>query len=330
MNIHSQKILGSTFGLGAVVIFGLMGYNFLSAAVWAPPTAAPASNNTETPVNIGTNDQIKNGGLGVDALSVVGGDIGITSAGPRLKMTNTTAGSMDWWLHNSATSFYLIADRNGNGNWNLPSESPWPMQVVASTSPAGDYARFSNAVRSPKYCDENGLNCFDAADVGTIVGGGQGYINYARQYCGLNIPNPGSISLHGVKLKNGSFRDFYDGVNATAIIEWECTGPNATVDYDIENACGLTVSNPSSPSIHGVRLRNGSFYDIYDSNNSTEVLEWRCTSPRPELAALGSACNFSVQNPGSFSLDGIIDRQQNFFDLWDPTNSTARLVWSCL
>ena len=37
---------------------------------WTGPTATPPAGNTPTPVNIGTTNQIKDGGLGLDALSV--------------------------------------------------------------------------------------------------------------------------------------------------------------------------------------------------------------------------------------------------------------------
>ena len=171
--------------LALTIIFSCFaGYSFMNAA-WTPPPAAPPTSNTEAPVNVGTTDQVKNGGLSVDALSVTGNTnvtgtstitgiygLNVTSAGPRIKMTNTTVGSTDWWLHNSGSSFYLIADRDGNGNWTTPAENPWPMQVVASTTSTGDFVSFSNKVRANEYCERNGGNCFAAADVNAVITAG--------------------------------------------------------------------------------------------------------------------------------------------------------------
>ena len=144
-------------------------------AAWTPPLDPPTA-NVDAPINVGSIDQVKSAGLSVDALSVIGGSMGITSPGPRIKMTNTSTvpPSFDWWLYANGPSFYLIADRDGNGNWNTPAEAPWPMQVVVGATSTSDFVKFSNAVRSPKYCDEVGLNCFDAAEVDAAMSGAIG------------------------------------------------------------------------------------------------------------------------------------------------------------
>lgn len=54
--------------LSAILIVGL---NYANAA-WSGPTASAPDGNTPAPVNIGILSQIKNGGLGVNALSVFG------------------------------------------------------------------------------------------------------------------------------------------------------------------------------------------------------------------------------------------------------------------
>ena len=153
--------------LALTILFtGFAGYTFMNAA-WTPPLDPPTA-NVDAPINVGSIDQVKSAGLSVDALSVIGGSMGITSPGPRIKMTNTSTvpPSFDWWLYANGPSFYLIADRDGNGNWNTPAEAPWPMQVVVGATSTSDFVKFSNAVRSPKYCDEVGLNCFLASSLG--------------------------------------------------------------------------------------------------------------------------------------------------------------------
>ena len=47
-----------------------LGMSYVMA--WTGPTSAPPDGNTPTPVNVGATDQVKNGGLGLDALSVFG------------------------------------------------------------------------------------------------------------------------------------------------------------------------------------------------------------------------------------------------------------------
>jgi hypothetical protein len=47
-----------------------LGMSYVMA--WTGPTSTPPDGNTPTPVNVGATDQVKNGGLGLDALSVFG------------------------------------------------------------------------------------------------------------------------------------------------------------------------------------------------------------------------------------------------------------------
>jgi len=66
-----QKTITKTLIL-AIVLTAALGVNYLFAA-WTGPTQAPPAGNTDAPVHVGTTDQVKNGGLSVDALSVFGG-----------------------------------------------------------------------------------------------------------------------------------------------------------------------------------------------------------------------------------------------------------------
>ena len=66
-----QKTITKTIILLVVLTLAL-GVNYLFAA-WTGPTQAPTGGNTSTPVHVGTTDQVKNGGLSLDGLSVFGG-----------------------------------------------------------------------------------------------------------------------------------------------------------------------------------------------------------------------------------------------------------------
>jgi hypothetical protein len=45
------------------------------ALAWTGPTSAPPSGNVSAPINVGTTDQIKNAGLGINSLAVFGNAI---------------------------------------------------------------------------------------------------------------------------------------------------------------------------------------------------------------------------------------------------------------
>lgn len=66
-----QKIITKSLILIAVLTVAL-GTSYLFAA-WTGPTQTPPDGNTDAPVHIGTTDQVKDGGLSVNALSVFGG-----------------------------------------------------------------------------------------------------------------------------------------------------------------------------------------------------------------------------------------------------------------
>ena len=105
-----QKTITKSLILVAVLTVAL-GVNYLFAA-WTGPTQAPTGGNTSTPVHIGSTDQIKDGGLSLDALSVFGGgyfqgDVGIGVITPTEALdvvggvrvgnsTNANAGTIRW------------------------------------------------------------------------------------------------------------------------------------------------------------------------------------------------------------------------------------------
>ena len=55
-----------------IILTAALSVNYLFAA-WVGPTQAPPGGNTSTPVHVGSTDQVKEGGLSLDALSVFGG-----------------------------------------------------------------------------------------------------------------------------------------------------------------------------------------------------------------------------------------------------------------
>ena len=150
--------------LTAILIISLT-INYLQAA-WTGPTATAPQNNTDAPINTGTATQNKDGTLGVDGLAVFGNGV-VDSYAPQIEFSDRN--NKDWWIHVNNDRFYLLADRDDNGSYS--GEGPWPIQMYAGANSSADWVQFSNQVRAAQFCDQNGDNCFTAADVG---GGGGG------------------------------------------------------------------------------------------------------------------------------------------------------------
>ena len=94
-----------------IILTAALSVNYLFAA-WTGPTQAPPGGNTSTPVHVGSTNQVKDGGLSLDALSVFGGgyfqgDVGVGVVTPKQKLdieggievgntTTETAGTIRW------------------------------------------------------------------------------------------------------------------------------------------------------------------------------------------------------------------------------------------
>ena len=106
MQKHITKFLILT-----IILTAALSVNYLFAA-WVGPTEAPPGGNTSTPIHIGSTNQVKDGGLSLDALSVFGGgyfqgDVGVGVVTPKQKLdieggievgntTTETAGTIRW------------------------------------------------------------------------------------------------------------------------------------------------------------------------------------------------------------------------------------------
>lgn len=233
----------------ALMVAILAGFHYMNA--WTDPTVAPPNGNVPAPVNVGTQTQDKNGTLGVTNLGILGGGLLINSGAPTVNFTDSN--ERNWWAHINQNRFYLIADRNDNGNWT--GESPWPMEMEAGASPAQDYVRFANQVRAPFYCDENGNNCRSAGAAGGVnynscrsvsnVGGAPNYISVAA--CNTNevmVSGGGRCGFAGSGFGNSSDRGMPHASYPNGIREWvvDCyrsDGAGEAVSEAIGVCCAL-------------------------------------------------------------------------------------------
>ena len=238
--------------------------------------------------------------------------------------------------------------------WFPPAGNP-PTQNVAAPINVGTTTQMKNgdfaadtivgfdAVHASQYCDVNGNHCLDlsSCNVGDSLvlqsSGDWGcpspdvvdYASYVRTNCGLTVPNPGSLSLHAVVLKNGTAYDLYDSGSAYSLLAWKCTGSDLATNNTLEAACGFSVPNPGSVSLNTVQLKNGSYYDLFDSGSATAVLKWNCTSADPKITSLNTSCGLTVPNPGSVSLNTVQLKNGSYYDLYDSGSATAVLTWNC-
>ena len=113
-----QKIITKTVVLLAVLTLALS-VNYIFAA-WVGPTEAPPGGNTPTPVHVGTTDQVKDGGLSLEGLSVFGGGYFQGSVGIN-EVTTSTGGEQDLNLDvEGAIGAKYYCDEDGNNCTSAP------------------------------------------------------------------------------------------------------------------------------------------------------------------------------------------------------------------
>lgn len=73
---HSNYLMNLLTSLRTLILALVLSIGVSYAyAAWAPPTSAPTGGNAEAPVNVGSATQVKAGGLGINGLLDVVGDI---------------------------------------------------------------------------------------------------------------------------------------------------------------------------------------------------------------------------------------------------------------
>ena len=82
---------------------------------WSGPTAAPPNSNVAAPINVGSTDQVKNGGLGVNSLAVFGNSLFGGSAGSNAYLNfGATSGSSGYGIRDNAGTLEF---KNDGGSW---------------------------------------------------------------------------------------------------------------------------------------------------------------------------------------------------------------------
>jgi hypothetical protein len=101
---------------------------------WAGPTVAPPNGNVDAPINVGTVDQVKNSGLGLNSLAVFG--TAILSGVNNYFNFGTTAGSGGYGFRDNNG---VMQFRNNAGTWaafaTSTASSPATPSLVVTTFP---------------------------------------------------------------------------------------------------------------------------------------------------------------------------------------------------
>jgi hypothetical protein len=93
---------------------GFIGAAFFSfaALAWSGPTAAPPGGNVAPPINVGTTDQVKDGGVAVNVLAVFGNTV--LAGSSRYLLFNSAATSTGYGFRDNAG---VMQFRNADGAW---------------------------------------------------------------------------------------------------------------------------------------------------------------------------------------------------------------------
>jgi len=160
-----------------VALTVLLSYQYFESA-WTPPTSTATSGNVPAPVNEGTGDQVKKGGLGVKNLSatsiVAAGNVEIRETGGELRNARKTAyvrfatssfsiypdelhlGASDGMhLKTNQPYSYIWVETEGNGS-HLYLEATGNDSDVEIASADGT---ISLQAKTIEVCDEDGKKC---------------------------------------------------------------------------------------------------------------------------------------------------------------------------
>src|SRR3989344_389386 len=99
---------------------------------WTGPTATPPNGNIPAPVNVGTSDQVKNAGLGVNYLAVFG-NILLSGIGNYLNF-GSTSGTSGYGIRDNAGTLEF---KNINGSWGSLQSIIYSFGAAGPAGPAG-------------------------------------------------------------------------------------------------------------------------------------------------------------------------------------------------
>ena len=208
-----------------LILTAALSVNYLFAA-WVGPTQAPTGGNTSTPVHVGTTDQVKNGGLSLDALAVFGngyfqGRVGVGVVTPTEALdvdggakiseglqvgnsTNANAGTIRWtggdlevydgsvWLSLTSSETTTVVSKGSiecdavQGSWEGGQDICY---FSGTTCPSGWTQKNSYITTDSRLCvatNTGRIDFFNYSNQGTCGGGSCQTVGSRRQNTGID------------------------------------------------------------------------------------------------------------------------------------------------
>jgi hypothetical protein len=112
--LYNVRMHTRTFAL-TIASFILGTTSIAVAYAWSGPTAAPPNGNVAAPINVGSTDQVKSGGLGVNSLAVFGNSLLGGSAGSNSYLNfGVTSGESGYGMRDNDGTLEF---KNDGGTW---------------------------------------------------------------------------------------------------------------------------------------------------------------------------------------------------------------------
>ena len=233
----------------------------LIASAWTGPTASPPNGNVAAPINVGTTAQVKNGGLGVNTLTVFGNSLfgGSTGSNAYLNFGDT-----------SGVNGYGIRDNNGLLEFKNSSSTWQSLQSVLWTlcgGPCGGASASWTSSGNNIYNTNTGNVGINTTNPGyklTVTGVADTWAQV------VNWP-PGSVNGYGILVGNGSgkYSQFQNAEGYYTLIPYSSYGAYTNGNMYASNyyiaAIGKWASQMNTPPV-----QFGPVYLIYPNKGSAD------------------------------------------------------------
>jgi len=200
------------------ILIGGVVFSALSVVIaWTGPASAPPNGNVAAPINIGTTDQVKSGGISVDALAVFGS--AVLSGTSRYLNFGTTIGSTGYGFRDNVG---MMEFKNSGGTWaSISSAAFTAIQNYFSTGSMNtiQQIRFSDGTTQTTAAETSSpattyVTC-TAVNNGAVCITGACPAGYVRSGCSAY---PSSVTQNVMARPSGNACECRQGANGTGTL----------------------------------------------------------------------------------------------------------------